>query len=191
MTDQNQWWNGIWICMYIHTHTYIYIYIGYRCILGTMWYSDRIGLTGWHFRGDYVWPKTLVSCNFPTTHPFGKGNFPKTNKTTNIHLHPHTSIYIHMHPYTSIYIPIYIHSFSSDQISLCQRSSASFNTNLFHCENPASVVSILSSGWEGANKPGYISIFPLSSLWNGEPRSYLEFPNYPIANELVPSGNLT
>ena len=34
---------------------------------------------------------------------------------------------------------------------------------------------ILSNGWEGAKEPGV----PIS-LFNGEPRSYLEFPNYLI-----------
>ena len=38
---------------------------------------------------------------------------------------------------------------------------------------------ILSSGWKGAKELG-LFIFPLYSPFNGEPRSYLEFPNYLI-----------
>ena len=36
---------------------------------------------------------------------------------------------------------------------------------------------ILSSGLEGAKELG-VFIFPIYSLFNGEPRSYLEFPNH-------------
>ena len=38
---------------------------------------------------------------------------------------------------------------------------------------------ILSSGLEGAKELG-VFIFPIYSLFNGEPRSYLEFPNHQI-----------
>ena len=31
------------------------------------------------------------------------------------------------------------------------------------------------------SEPG-VSIFPINSLWNGEPRSYFEFPNHLVAN---------
>ena len=37
----------------------------------------------------------------------------------------------------------------------------------------------LSSGWEGAKELG-VFIFPIYSLFNVEPRSYLEFPNHQI-----------
>ena len=40
-------------------------------------------------------------------------------------------------------------------------------------------IHFLSSGWEGAKELGG-SIFPIYSLFNGEPRSYLEFPNHLI-----------
>ena len=43
---------------------------------------------------------------------------------------------------------------------------------------------LLSSGWEGAKELG-VPIFPMYSLFDGEPRSYLEFPNHLIDNHIV------
>ena len=46
----------------------------------------------------------------------------------------------------------------------------------------------LSTGQEGAKEPGILPIFPIYDQFNGEARSYLEFPNHLIGKKLLVRG---